>query len=94
MEEHGPLGRVAKHTAYGYTFYKADGQRERKISSDWRTQQEALTALNARLAEIAAGQLGRPTERTLGALVEEYLAYKRDHGKRSVKDDERILRVR
>lgn len=88
----GPLGRVVKHTAYGYTFYRADGQRERKVSSDWLTEHDALTALNSRLAEIAAGQLERPTERTFSALVEEYLAYKQDHGKRSVKDDERILK--
>jgi integrase len=87
----GPLGRKVKHVAYGYTFYRADGERERKVSSDWLTEHDALTALNARLAAIEAGQLGRPTERTLGALVKEYLAYKRDHGKRSVQDDERIL---
>ena len=48
-------------------------------------------ALAARQAAIEAGALGRPTERTLGRVVEEYLAYKRDHGKRSIKDDERIL---
>jgi hypothetical protein len=26
----GPLGRKVKHVAYGYTLYRADGQRERK----------------------------------------------------------------
>jgi integrase len=88
----GPLGRKVKHVAYGYTFYRADGERERKVSSEWLTEREALAALNVRLQEIAAGQLDRPAERTLGTLVEEYLAYKRDHGKRSLNDDERILK--
>jgi hypothetical protein len=88
----GPLGRKVKHVAYGYTLYRADGQRERKVKSGWLTEQDALAALNARFLEIEAGQLARPTERTFAALVEEYLAYKRDHGKRSLKDDDRILK--
>ena len=41
----GPLGRKVRHVAYGYTFYRADGERERKVSSDWLTEHEALTAL-------------------------------------------------
>lgn len=87
----GPLGRKVKHVAYGYTFYRADGERERKVSSAWLTEHDALTALNARLAEIEAGPIDRPAERTFGALIVEYLADKRDHGKRPLKDDERIL---
>jgi len=73
----GPLGRPVKHVAYGYTFYRADGARERKVSSAWGTAQAALTALTARLEAIAAGQLGRPTERTFGAVATEYSATRR-----------------
>jgi hypothetical protein len=86
----GPLGRKVKHVAYGYQLMGPEG-RERKISGDWLTEHDARTALAARQAAIEAGALGRPTERTLGRVVEEYLVYKRDHGKRSIKDDERIL---
>jgi integrase len=78
-----------KHVAYGYTLM-VNGTREKRFSSAWLTETDALAALTERLRAIEAGQLDRPAERTLGALVEEYLSYKRD--KRSLKDDERILR--
>ena len=56
----GPLGRKVKHVAYGYTLYRLDGERERKSRSDWLKEQDALTALNTRLAKIAAGQIEKP----------------------------------
>jgi integrase len=87
----GPLGRKVKHVAYGYQLM-VNGTRERKVSSDWLTEQDAMTALSERLKAVDAGQLTRPAARIFGALVDEYLAYKRDHGKRSVEDDERILK--
>jgi hypothetical protein len=31
----GPTGRRVRHVAYGYTFMRPDGTRERKASSDW-----------------------------------------------------------
>jgi integrase len=67
-----------------------NGRQERKASSAWLTEADALEALAERQREVGAGVLVR-SERTLGELAAEYLAYKRDHGKRSVKDDERIL---
>jgi integrase len=88
----GPLGRKVKHVAYGYTLM-VNGHQERKVSSAWGTEAEALEALAKRQREVGAGRLER-SERTLGELAEEYLAYKRDHGKRSLKDDERIVRAR
>jgi hypothetical protein len=87
----GPLGERVKHVAYGYTLMGPNG-RERKASSDWLTEQDALTALTARLAAIESGQIDRPTERTFGQVATEYLAYKA--AKRSVASDTRILEGR
>src|SRR5262245_23316899 len=88
----GPTGRRVRHTAYGYTLM-VNGRQERKCSSAWLTEAEALEALAQRQKEVGAGVLERP-ERTLTEIAEEYLTYKRDHGKRSLKDDERIVRAR
>jgi len=86
----GPTGRKVRHTAYGYTLM-VNGTRERKFSGDWPTEADALTALAERQQAIGAGVLEPPAEKTLDAVKAEYLQYKRDHGKRTVKDDERIL---
>jgi integrase len=88
----GVRGERVKHVAYGYTLM-INGKQERKVSSAWLTEAEALEALAKRQREVGAGILER-AERTLGEVAEEYLAYKRDHGKRSLKDDERIVRAR
>jgi integrase len=85
----GPTGKTVRHVAFGYTLM-VNGRQERKASSGWLTEADALDALAQRQREVGAGVLVR-AERTLGELTAEYLAYKRDHGKRSVKDDERIL---
>ncbi len=45
-------------------------------------------------SKIEAGQLAPTTPRTLGQLAEEYLRYKTTNGKRSVDEDERILKKR
>lgn len=88
----GPLGRKVKHVAYGYTLM-VNGRQERKVSSAWSTETEALEALAKRQREIGAGQLER-VERTLGEAAKEYLQYKADHGKRTVASDRRILEGR
>jgi integrase len=88
----GPTGKRVRHTAYGYTLM-VSGRQERKCSSAWLTEADALEALAQRQKEVGAGILERP-ERTLAEVGEEYLTYKRDHGKRSLKDDERIVRNR
>jgi hypothetical protein len=87
----GPTGRRVKHVAYGYTLM-VNGKQERKVSSDWATEPEALEALNARVQEIAAGQLEPRAERTFGEVVAEYLAFKKD--KRGLASDRRILENR
>jgi hypothetical protein len=90
----GPTGRKVRHTSYGYDITPRGGKRERRFSAEWRSEHEALAAMTKRLEEIHAGQLVRSAERTLGELVDEYLKYKADHGKRSLKEDRRILTTR
>jgi hypothetical protein len=87
----GPTGKRVRHVAYGYTLM-ANGRRERKVSSAWLTEADVIEALAQRQKEIAAGIVGPRVERTLGELAEEYLAYKRDHGKRTLSEDERITK--
>jgi integrase len=89
----GALGERVKHVAYGYTLM-VNRKQERKVSSAWLTETEALEALAKRQREIGAGQIERAVERTLGEVAEEYLAYKADKKKRSLADDTRIVRTR
>src|SRR5262245_58666837 len=48
----------------------------------------------ARRRELEAGKIDRPADRTLGQLADEYLTYKEQHGKRSLREDRRILKKR
>lgn len=86
----GPLGKRVKHVAFGYTLY-VNGKRERKVSSDWTCEQDALKALSERQQQIRAEETDRSVAVTLGAVVERYLKFKADHGKRSLHEDKRIL---
>jgi hypothetical protein len=80
-----PTGRRVRHVSYGY-HAMIDGKRGRCVSAEWTTEGEALAALNRRLADAAAGRVSKPTaEATLVPLAEEYLRYKADHGKRSLR---------
>lgn len=88
----GPTGKRVRHVAYGYTLM-VNGKQERKVSSEWLTEANALEVLTARQKEIAAGIIDRP-DRTLGELAEEYLTYKADHSKRTVASDRGILKGR
>jgi integrase len=88
----GPLGRRVRHTAYGYTLM-VDGKRERKMSSDWQTEQPAYEALHRRLQEIQSPS-SQPEDQTIGELAEKYLAYKANTGKRSLQDDKRVIHNR
>jgi integrase len=89
----GPLGRPVRHVAHGYTL-TVNGKRERKFSSEWLTKTDALAALNQRMQAIQSGEMARRPEISFQALSERYLKYKTDQGKRSMKDDTRILRHR
>jgi integrase len=88
----GALGERVKHMAYGYTLM-VNGKQERKVSSAWLTEADALEALATRQQEIDAGHLTPPSARavTLGTAVAEYLTFKAHHGKRSLDDDQIIL---
>jgi integrase len=89
----GPLGKRVRHVAFGYTL-TVNGNRERKVSSDWHTDTDALAALYHRMQAIESGDSTHRPEISLDALTVRYLQYKTDQGKRSVKDDTRILRHR
>jgi integrase len=86
----GSLGKRVRHVAFGYTLV-INGQRERKFSSDWTSEEDALKALSERQQQIRGGQMDRPADVTFGHVVERYLKFKRDHGKRSVHQDQWIL---
>jgi hypothetical protein len=79
-------------TAYGYTLM-VNGRRERTVHEEW-TKDDALAELVKRQAEVSAGKVTRPEARTLGQLRDEYLAYKRDHKKRSLHEDVSMLNTR
>jgi integrase len=84
--------RKVKRAAWGYQLM-VNGQRERKYDGKW-TADDARAALVARQEELAAAPAPAPTERTLQQLAEEYLTYKEQRGKRSLKEDRRILATR
>jgi len=87
----GPTGKRVRHTAYGYTF-RMNGRRHKRFSSEWQTETAALGAMLAHQEKIKTGHITPMPDKTLAAVVEEYLTYKRDNGKRSLEDDEIILR--
>jgi hypothetical protein len=68
----GPTGKRVRHVAFGYTLM-VNGARERKVSSAWCTEVDALAALAARQTAIAAGRVDRPAERTLSQVAAEYV---------------------
>lgn len=86
----GPLGKRVRHVAFGYTL-TVNGKRERKSSSAWTSEDDALKALSERQQQIRGGQTSRPAEATLGHVAERYLKFKGDHGKRSLAEDRRII---
>jgi integrase len=90
--------RKAKRVAWGFQLM-VNGQRERKYDRAW-SEDDARAALVQRQEELAAPP--PPPEstvllvvgRTLQQLAEEYLMYKEQRGKRSLKEDLRILATR
>ena len=65
----GPLGKRVRHVAFGYTL-AINGKRERKFSSAWTSEEDALKALSERQQQIGGGQTDRPAEVTLCHAVE------------------------
>lgn len=86
----GPTGKRVRHVAYGYTLM-VNGSRERKVSSEWLAEADAVRSLSQRLKEVEAGQISERRDLMLGQAIQEHLERKRREGKRSIKDDERIL---
>jgi integrase len=84
--------RKVRRTAWGYTLM-IDGRQERKYVGAW-SEDDAREALVACRKELAAPPPAPTDERTLQQLAEEYLAYKKQRGKRSLKEDTRILATR
>lgn len=83
--------RRVRRTAWGYTFQR-DGRQVRKFDAAW-SKEDAQAALVKALEEIRAGVV-HVDQRTLADVVAEYLRYKEDGGKRSLKEDRRILHAR
>jgi integrase len=89
----GPTGKRTRHVSYGYDV-RIGGQRERTVSAEWTTEAQALDALSRRLKDAEHGKVSQPADASLGALVENYLQYKAERGKRSLREDRRILTKR
>jgi integrase len=85
----GPTGRTIKKTSYGYSVRIA-GKQERMVRAEW-TRDDALTELRKRLEQAARPGAEAPAARTFGQVVAEYLVHKANEGKRSLKEDKRIL---
>jgi integrase len=90
MDQQRAARKRVRHVAFGYTLY-VNGQRERKVSSAWTSQEDALKALAERQQQVRVGQTGRPVDVTFGLAVERYLKFKADHGKRSLHNDRHIF---
>jgi len=86
----GPLGRPITRVSYGYDL-TVHGVRERKFG--WTTREAALAALRDRQQAAAAGLEPAP-DRSFIQLAAEYLKFKSDADKRSIKEDARILKDR
>ena len=61
----GPMGKKVKHTSFGYTL-TINGTRERKFSSDWVSEADALKALSERQEHLKAGRFDKPVDVTFG----------------------------
>jgi integrase len=89
----GPTGHKVRKVAYGYTL-QVNGKQERRCYAEWRTRDDARQALARRLLELDAPQPPPepPPPKTFAVVAEEYVALKRAKGKRSIHDDELILK--
>jgi len=84
----GLSGRREKRASWGYTV-QIDGRQVKKFDATW-SQQDAMDALQVRLKAIEAGEVVA-SEMTFGAVAEQYLLHKEREGKRSLREDRRII---
>src|SRR5262245_65811841 len=85
-------GRRVRHTALGYDL-TVNGQRERRFSSAWQTEQDVLVALEKRRRELGQGIAAAP-DWTLADLAREYLAQQEARGRRGLHLEARLIRTR
>ena len=84
----GLSGRREKRASWGYTT-QVDGKQVKVFNADWSFQ-DAMDALQARLKAAEAGQ-AVASQMTFGAVAEQYLIHKEREGKRSLREDRRIV---
>jgi len=88
-----PTGRRVRRVGWGYTL-QVGGKQERRYSAEWRTRDDAQQALARRLLELKASEPSPEPlpPKTFAVVADEYLSLKRAKGKRSIHDDELILK--
>jgi integrase len=88
----GADGRRVKHTALGFDL-TVNGQRERRFSSAWLTEQDVLEALAKRRRELGQGIEAAP-DWTLADLAREYLAQQAARDRRGRHFEARLFRTK
>lgn len=88
----GADGRKVRRTALGYDL-TVNGQRERRFSSAWQTEQDVLAALKRRRRELGQGLAAVPYW-TMADLAGEYLAQQESRGRRGRHFEARLFRTR
>ncbi len=84
----GPTGHKVRKVAWGYTL-QVHGKQERCFRAEW-TREAAQEALAKRLLTRDTPPAAA-APKTFSQVSEEYLAFKRGKGKRSIHEDEKIL---
>src|SRR6266481_1522194 len=85
----GPTGHKVRKVAYGYTL-QVNGKQERRFSAEW-TREMAQDEVAKRLLERDTPPVPA-APKTFAQVAEEYLAFKRGKGKRSIEGDALHLR--
>ncbi len=85
----GPTGHKVRKVAWGYTL-QVNGKQERRFSAEW-DREAAQDALDARRLERDTPP-APVAPRTFAEVAQEYLDFKRGKGKRSIREDEKILK--
>jgi len=75
-----------RHSAWGFSF-QAGGRQHKHYAEAW-SRRDAVEALAARRRAVESPL----STKTFAEVVEEYVAYKRGKGKRSLFEDEKLLR--
>ena len=87
----GPTGRKITKVSYGYSVAIA-GKQERVVKAEW-SRDDARAELVKRLEEVGQGRTA-PSTTTFRQLAAAYLEFKAASGKRSMREDRRIMNKR